>query len=74
MNDALKDGSRSTGFSLHRGYRGILVVVEFTLAFLLLVGSGLLIRSFRRLSSVAPGFDPTNVLTVNTELPRGELF
>ena len=70
VNDALKDGSRSTGFSLHRGYRGILVVVEFTLAFLLLVGSGLLIRSFLRLSSVAPGFDPTNVLTVNTELPE----
>ena len=70
MNDALKDGSRSTGLSLHRGYRGVLVVVEFTLAFLLLIGSGLLIRSFVRLSSVAPGFDPTNVLTVNTELPR----
>ncbi|MGB7728219.1 MAG: ABC transporter permease [Candidatus Acidiferrum sp.] len=69
VNDALKDGSRSTSLSLHRGYRGLLVVVEFTLAFLLLIGSGLLIRSFVRLSSVAPGFDPTNVLTVNTELP-----
>ena len=46
------------------------MVVEFTLAFLLLVGSGFLIRSFLRLSSVAPGFDPTNVLTVNTELPE----
>ncbi len=69
LNDALKDGSGSTGLSLHRGYRGVLVVVEFTLAFLLLIGSGLLIRSFVRLSSVAPGFDPTNVLTVNTELP-----
>ncbi len=70
VNDALKDGSRSTGLSLHRGYRGVLVVVEFTLAFLLLIGSGLLIRSFVRLSSVAAGFDPTNVLTANTELPR----
>ncbi|MGB7845106.1 MAG: FtsX-like permease family protein, partial [Candidatus Acidiferrum sp.] len=69
VNDALKDGSRSTGLSLHRGYRGALVVVEFTLAFLLLVGSGLLIRSFLRLSSVVPGFESTNVLTVNTDLP-----
>ncbi len=60
--DALKDGSRSTGFSLHRGYRGLLVVAEFTLAFLLLIGSGLLIRSFVRLSSVVPGFDSTNIL------------
>ena len=67
--DALKDGSRSTGLSLHRGYRGALVVVEFTLAFVLLIGSGLLIRSFLRLSSVVPGFDPANVLTVNTDLP-----
>ncbi|HTC40078.1 MAG TPA: ABC transporter permease [Candidatus Acidoferrales bacterium] len=70
VNDALKDGSRSMGLSLHRGYRGVLVVVEFTLAFLLLIGSGLLIRSFVRLSNVAPGFEPTNVLTVNTELPQ----
>ena len=69
VNDALKDGSRSTGLSLHRGHRGVLVVVEFTLAFLLLTGSGLLIRSFMRLSSVAPGFDPKNVLTINTDLP-----
>ncbi len=67
--DALKDGSRSTGSSLHRGYRGALVVAEITLAFLLLIGSGLLIRSFVRLSNVVPGFNPTNVLTVNTDLP-----
>ena len=45
------------------------MAVEFTLAFLLLIGSGPLIRSFIRLSKVAPGFDPTNVLTVNTEIP-----
>jgi putative ABC transport system permease protein len=69
VNDALKDGSRSTGRSLHRGYRGVLVVAEFTMAFLLLIGSGLLIRSFVRLSNVAPGFDPTNVLTISTSLP-----
>jgi predicted permease len=72
VNDALKDGSRSSGLSLHRGYGGALVVVEFTLAFLLLIGSGLLIRSFMRLSSVVPGFDPRNVLTVNTELPNAK--
>jgi predicted permease len=69
VNDALKDNSRSAGFSLHRGYRGALVVTEFTLAFLLLIGSGLLIRSFVRLSNVAPGFDPTNVLTISTSPP-----
>ncbi len=62
-------GSRATGLYIHRRSHGALVAVEFTLAFLLLIGSGLLIRSFIRLSNVAPGFDPTNVLTVSTELP-----
>src|SRR6202022_1138398 len=60
----------ATGFYVHSGYRGALVVAEFTLAFVLLTGSGLLIRSFIRLSNVAPGFDPTNVLTVSTDLPE----
>jgi putative ABC transport system permease protein len=71
LNDALKEGgSGATGFYVHRGDRGALVVVEFTLAFVLLTGSGLLIRSFIRLSNVAPGFNPTNVLTVSTDLPE----
>jgi putative ABC transport system permease protein len=70
VKDALKEGgSRTTGRYIHRKSHGALVAVEFALAFLLLVGSGLLIRSFVRLSNVAPGFDPTNLLTVSTELP-----
>ncbi|MGB9461652.1 MAG: ABC transporter permease [Candidatus Acidiferrum sp.] len=70
VKDALKEGgSRATSLYIHRRSHGALVAVEFTLAFLLLIGSGLLIRSFIRLSNVAPGFDPTNVLTVSTELP-----
>jgi predicted permease len=72
VHDALKDAARSTGFSLYRGYRGMLVVAECALAFLLLVGSGLLIRSFVGLSHVVPGFNPANVLTVNTDLPMGK--
>jgi putative ABC transport system permease protein len=70
VNDGLKEGgSRTTGFHVHRGYHGALVALEFTLAFLLLIASGLLIRSFIRLSNIAPGFDPANVLTISTELP-----
>jgi putative ABC transport system permease protein len=70
VNDALKDGgSRTIGHYGQWGFRSALVVAEFTFAFLLLIDSGLLIRSFVRLSSVAPGFDPANVLTVSTELP-----
>lgn len=73
VNDALKDGSSSlTGSHAHHGLRNALASAEFTLAFLLLIGSGLLIRSFVRLSNVAPGFDPANVLTISTELPASK--
>jgi predicted permease len=73
LNDALKDGgSFASGSYAQHGLRGALVAVEFTLAFLLLIGSGLLIRSFVRLSNVAPGFEPGNVLTVSTELPTAK--
>jgi putative ABC transport system permease protein len=73
VNDALKDGSSSvTGFRAHHGLRNALVSAEFTLAFLLLIGSGLLIRSFVRLSNVAPGFNPANVLTISTDLPASK--
>jgi putative ABC transport system permease protein len=73
VNDALKDGgSFVSGYYTQHGLRSALVAAEFTLAFLLLIGSGLLIRSFVRLSNVAPGFEPTNVLTVSTELPAAK--
>jgi putative ABC transport system permease protein len=70
VNDSLKDGgTRTVGLYAHRALRSALVVAEFALAFLLLIGSGLLIRSFARLSSVPPGFDPANVATISTQLP-----
>ena len=73
VNDALKDGgSCDRGSYAQHGLRNALVAAEFTLAFLLLIGSGLLIRSFVRLSNVAPGFDPASVLTVSAELPASK--
>ena len=50
--------------------RGTLVVVEVALAFLLLVGAGLLVKSFLRLTSVDRGFDSVNLLTFTVSLPR----
>ena len=60
------------GFRFRRGNRtrSVLVVAEVALALMLLVGAGLLVRSFVTLATVDPGFDPTNVLTVELNLPR----
>ena len=69
VNDALKEGAR--GASSGRGIRAIaLVVVEFALALVLLVGAALLVRSFWRLQHVDLGFEPRHVLTARLWLPQ----
>ena len=69
VNDALKEGSR--GASSGRGIlRSTLVVVEFALALVLLVGAALLVRSFWRLQHVDLGFEPAHVLTARLWLPQ----
>src|SRR5436190_353560 len=68
---ALKDLGRSAtaGRDRHRA-RMALVVSQVALALLLLVGSGLMARSFARLRAVNPGFDPTRVLTFRIAVPQ----
>jgi putative ABC transport system permease protein len=63
LNEVLKAGSQTaaSGGSL-RLWRALLVVAEVALGLVLLVGAGLMMRSFGLLVNVDPGFDPTNVL------------
>jgi predicted permease len=70
LNDALKDGSRSVSEPHGHWLRRSLVVAEVALALTLLVGAGLLVRSFARLQGVDPGFDPDNLVTFSVALPR----
>jgi putative ABC transport system permease protein len=68
LNDSLKEGSRQTSGSSHR-LRSSLVVLEVALSLMLLVGAGLLGRSFLSLLKTDPGFNPDNVITMNLVLP-----
>ncbi len=70
LSDALKEGGRSSNGSSRHHFRNLLVVSEVALALALLVGAGLMLRSFIRLMSVDPGLDPQNVLTVDIRLSR----
>ena len=66
----LREGGRQgTPGGSHR-LQGFFVTVEFALALILLVGAGLLIRSFANLLETNPGFRPDHVLTLNIPLPR----
>jgi putative ABC transport system permease protein len=70
--EALKDGARGTGEGAGRGsLRSALVVSEVALALTLLVVSGLLMRSFTRLMTADPGFDPRGAVSLAVSLSPG---
>jgi putative ABC transport system permease protein len=70
--DALKESGRGNTSGRSRRARSAFVVAQVALALVLLVGAGLLVRSFNRLVSVDPGFDPSNLLTMRVQLPAGK--
>jgi len=70
-NDVLKEGDGPTTFGGRRlrRTRGVLVLAECSVAIVLLTGAGLLLRSLNRVTAIAPGFDPRDVLVIRIEYP-----
>jgi len=68
LNDMLKDGARSAGAGFRSRVRSGLIVAEVALSLVLLIGAGLLLNSFVRLSLVPSGINPRNALTMQISL------
>jgi putative ABC transport system permease protein len=69
LHDTLKEGGRSGRGGVRRGVRNALVIAEVSFAVVLLVGAGLLMRSFVVLEQVNPGFQPRGLLAMQVSLP-----
>ena len=70
LDETLKEGSsRTTEPGSHHRLHRALVIAEVAIAMVLLAASGLLVRSFARMASLDPGFDPEGVLTLRIALP-----
>jgi putative ABC transport system permease protein len=73
VQETLKDGARQPGGgSRHRRMRQAFVVSEIALAVVLLVGAGLMLRSFGSLRRVNPGYSTDKILTMRLQLPRAK--
>jgi putative ABC transport system permease protein len=71
-SESLKEGGRGTTAGRAHRVLNWFVVAQVALSLMLLIGSGLMIKSFMRLQAVNPGFDPSNVLTASVTLPRAK--
>jgi putative ABC transport system permease protein len=69
LADGLRDRGTDTGGARGNKLRTVLVVSEVMLSLVLLIGAGLMVRSFAALQKVNPGFDPKNAVTFSAPLP-----
>jgi putative ABC transport system permease protein len=72
LTTALKEGGRSGSGARGARTRNLFVIVETALALVLLVGAGLLIRSFMTLLNVNPGFDASHTVTMKVTIPSAK--
>jgi putative ABC transport system permease protein len=73
LSQTLKENAAGTGQGVHhRAVRSVLVVAEAALALMLLVGAGLLVRSFNLLRKTDPGFKTEHLLTMSLDLPEAK--
>lgn len=72
LQETLKEGGRTGSAGARQGLRSALVTFETALALVLLIGAGLLIKSFQRLQDVDPGFRAGNVLSMHLALPESK--
>ena len=70
LQASIKEGGERTGQRGGQHVRSFLAILEISLAMVLLVAGGLLMRSFALVTSVNPGFDPQNVITAEVSLPQ----
>jgi predicted permease len=68
--ESLREGGRSTAGAHRQRLRSLLVVVEVSLAIVLVIGAGLMIRSLSALGRVDLGFNPDHVLTMRVSVPQ----
>ena len=72
LTDSIVAGRKGTVSSSRRPWRSVMVIAQLALSLALLTGAGLLVKTFWKLTSVAPGFDSTDVMTMEVVLPRAK--